>query len=81
MDQSVLEYQRGVSRDCSRRQRARSTIEAELCIVKQALPTVDPVAKLVAIKQSKRRIVWRTLVIAQPARIRWIYIKPLLPSL
>jgi hypothetical protein len=81
MDRSVLEHQRGVSRDCSRKQRIQSTFEVELCVVDQAMPTVDPIAKLVAIAQSKRRIVWRTFVIAQPARIRLIHTKTLSLSL
>jgi hypothetical protein len=65
-----LEYHGGVSRDCSRRQRAASTIAIELRIVRQALPTTEPVAKLVAITPSKRRLVWRTFVTEPQAGIR-----------
>lgn len=39
IDQSVPEYRRGVSCDCSRRQRFPSAFEIELCTVKQALPS------------------------------------------
>jgi hypothetical protein len=81
MPRSVMQHLYGAGRDCSRKQRSASTFEVEFCIAKKELRKAESFADLVAIEQSKRQIVWRTFVIAQPARIHRSHSKPLSPSL